>query len=422
MNKQTKEIKKGRKLKTEKEVITMSRKWTDNDIKFLMNNAPTKEGDYQKLAEELGRNAEQIRWKCRQLGLPNVRHNSQANRLKLSLDDKIFELLSHSRKRHTIENLSNLFNVCVKKVRESLRNLQSRKIIIDVIDEGIVLGKAIAPPEPCKIPMEVYNNNWIKFGVISDTHLNSKYQRLDVLNHAYDLFELEGVKDVFMAGNPIDGYGRLNQFDVFNIGTDSQIKYFLENYPQKKGITTHFITADDHEGWIIQREHINIGELIELKAEKMRRNNLHFLGHIEADVQIKVGKKPTIIRLFHPGGGTAYSLSYKPQKIIESLQGGDKPDILLVGHFHKMGYFQWRNVKVILASCIEDQTPFMRKKHIAAHIGFYIVKAHIAPDGSINRLIPEAINYFNKGYYTAKSWNKAPEEFDDFIEKWTYKW
>jgi len=422
MNKQTKEIKKGRKLKTEKEVITMSRKWTDNDIKFLMNNAPTKEGDYQKLAEELGRTAEQVRWKCRHLKLPNVRLNSQANRLKLSLDDKIFELLSHSRKRHTIEDLSNLFNVCVKKVRESLRNLQARKIIIDVIDEGIVLGKAIAPPEPVKIPMEIYNNRWIKFGVISDTHLNSKYERLDVLNHAYDLFELEGVKDVFMAGNPIDGYGRLNQFDVFNIGTDSQIQYFLENYPQKEGITTHFITADDHEGWIIKREHVNIGELIEMKAAKMRRNNLHFLGHIEADVQIKVGNRPTILRLFHPGGGTAYSLSYKPQKIVESLQGGDKPDILIVGHFHKLGHFVWRNVDILLSGCVEDQTPFMRKKHIAAHVGFYIIKAQIAPDGSINRLIPEMVRYYNKKYYTAKSWNRAPEEFDNFIEKWTFKW
>ena len=410
------------KNKKGKEVKEMKR-WTDKEVEFLGKNVPTKKGDYAKLAEKLGRNAEQVRGKCRRLKLPNVVLNSQAGRTRITLEDKIFKLLSGGKKKRSVEEISNLFNVCVKKVKDALKKLEQKDVIIDVIDDRITLGQSIAPLAPQSIPMKIYNNSWIKFGVISDPHLNSKYQRLDVLNHAYDIFEKEGVKDVFMAGNPIDGYGRLNQFDVFNIGTESQIRYFVENYPERKGITTHFITADDHEGWIIQREHINIGERIEDVAKRSgRTNDLHFVGHVEADIRIKVGKKPTIIRLFHPGGGISYAMSYKPQKIVESLQGGDKPDILIVGHFHKLGAFEWRNVEIILAGCVEDQTPFMRKKNIAAHIGFYIVKAHIAPDGSVNRLIPEKVRYYNKNYYTAKSWDKAPEEFDDFIGNWTYKW
>ena len=399
------------------------KRWTKEDEAFLVKNAPAKSGDYEKLGKELGRSSEGIRKRCKRLKLPNVRNGFQSNRAELPFEDRVFALLSKGARKRSIEELSDLFNVCVKKVRVAIDKLRAKKILVDVIDDKIVLGSSIAPPEPVKIPMEIFNNSWIKFGVISDPHLNSKYQRLDVLNHAYDIFESEGIKDVLMAGNPIDGYGRLNQYDVFNIGTESQIKYFVENFPKRKGITTHFITADDHEGWIIQREHINIGERIEDVAKRLGvGDSFNFVGHVEADIHVNVGSKPTVIRLFHPGGGISYAMSYKAQKIVESLQGGDKPDILIVGHFHKLGAFEWRNVEIILAGCMEDQTPFMRKKNIAAHIGFYIIKAHIAPDGSVNRLIPEKVRYYNKNYYTAKSWDKSPEEFDDFIHDWTFKW
>jgi len=396
------------------------RKWTKKDTEYLIQHPPKQRGDYGRLAKKLNRTIEAIRRRCRDLKLENVQKNSQAQRVDIALEDRIYELLLHS-KKHSIEELSDIFDVCVGKIKKALGVLQSRKILLNIVDEKIVLGNAIEPPEAIKIPMKIYNNRWIKFAVMSDSHLNSKYERLDVLNHAYDICEQEGVKDVFSAGNIIDGYGKLNQFDVFNIGTDDQINYLLENYPQRKGITTHFITADDHEGWIVKREHINIGELIELKAHKLGRKDLKHLGYIEADVLIKAGSKPTRIRLFHPGGGTAYSLSYKPQKIVESLQGGEKPDLLIVGHFHKLGVFTWRNVDVLLAGCMEDQTPFMRKKHIAAHLGFYIVKAHIAPDGSINRLIPEKISYYDKKYYSGKSWTKTPADFEQPIQ-WFYKW
>jgi len=396
------------------------KKWSKKDDKYLIQYRPKKRGDYKKLALKLGRSIEGVRNRCKNLKLENVRITSQSKRTSVKLEDRIYELLLHS-KKHSIEELSNTFNVCVSKIKIALSTLQNRHILIDVIDDRIVLGKTIAPPEAVEIPMEIYHNKWIKFGVISDTHLNSKYERLDILNYAYDIFQEEGIANVLHAGNTIDGYGRFNQFDVFNIGTEDQIKYLLEKYPQRKGITTHFITADDHEGWIVQREHINIGELIELKSHKFGRDDLKHLGYIEADVLVKVGSKPTRIRVFHPGGGTAYSLSYKPQKIVESLQGGDKPDILIVGHFHKLGYFTWRNVDVLLAGCTEDQTPFMRKKHIAAHLGFYIVKAHIAPDGSVNRIIPEKISFYDKGYYANKAWTKAPAEFEKPIQ-WFYKW
>jgi predicted phosphodiesterase len=413
--------KKNRSFKKGKEVIGV-KKWTRKEIDYLVNNPPLKDGDYQKLANKFNRTAGSVRWKCRTLKLKNVRDNSQAKRNNQTLADRIYEYLAHTRKKYTVEELCDVFNEPPRRVRNAFYDLKSRNILVNAVDEKIVLEREIPPTtNDVKIPLEIYDHRWVKFGIVSDTHLNSKYQRLDVLDSIYDIAESEGVKDMFHAGNIIDGYGRLNQYDVFNVGTEDQIQYLIDKYPQRKGITTHFITADDHEGWIIQREHINIGKSINLEAKEMGRNDLHFLGHVEADVLFDVGTKPTRMRLFHPGGGTSYALSYKPQKIVESLQGGEKPDILVVGHFHKLGFFNWRNVSVILAGCVEDQTPFMRKKHIAAHIGFYIVSMNIAPDGSVNRIIPEEVKFYDKRYYSLNGWKKTPDEFERPVN-WFYKW
>ena len=45
------------------------------------------------------------------------------------------------------------------------------------------------------------------------------------------------------------------------------------------------------------------------------------------------------LELRHPWDGTAYALSYKIQKMVESMGGGEKPNILAVGHYHKSEYF-----------------------------------------------------------------------------------
>lgn len=334
------------------------------------------------------------------------------------LDEKMKRLLKSSK---TAEELSSKLDIGINRVRESVARLQETGLIVDILDNQIKLGVDIEPPKPTTIPMDIYNGTWVQFTVVSDTHLNSKYERMDVLRHAYEISALEGIKVVLHVGNIVDGFSaRINQYDVFNIGVDEQLAYLVEAYPQVEGITTHFITGQCHEGWWVKREHIKVGEMIEDKARRADRDDLVWEGHIQNDILIPVGSKPTRIRLFHPGGGSAYSLSYKPQKIIESLQGGDKPDVMLVGHYHKAGYFVNRNVHVLLAGCTQDQTPFMLTKQLAAHIGFWIVRMNIAPDGSVNRFSPEWVGYYDGKYYDEKNWNKTPD--DKVVKDWKYVW
>lgn len=75
--------------------------------------------------------------------------------------------------------------------------------------------------------------------------------------------------------------------------------------------------------------------------------------------------------------------SYKPQKMIESLDAGTKPDILCVGHFHKAFTLPaYRGVCSILAGCTQRQTGFMRRNGLAAHVGCHIVEVRNL-DGSV---------------------------------------
>lgn len=244
-------------------------------------------------------------------------------------------------------------------------------------------------------------DGWTVIGYVTDNHLCNKHERLDVLNIAYDTFAKEGVTDVLNAGNWVEGEARFNRQELIVApGMDPQLDYWIDRYPSRKGITTHYVTGDDHEGWWIQRECINVGQYAQMKAEKAGRNDLKYLGHVEADIRLKCGKGSAVARLMHPGGGSAYALSYAPQKLVESFQGGEKPAVLFIGHYHKWDYCFPREVHCISGGCTVDQTAFLRKNKIAAHVGFSLVKFKQDPtDGHITRLSVEWNPFYDRGYY-----------------------
>jgi hypothetical protein len=207
----------------------------------------------------------------------------------------------------------------------------------------------------------------------------------------------------------IDGEARFNRFDLIAHGIEGQANYFVENWPQRKGITTHFITGDDHEGWYVQREGINIGEYIQHKARSAGRMDLQYLGHMEHDVVLAAQSGEARVRLIHAGGGSAYATSYAPQKILESYQGGEKPHILLIGHYHKFEVGYHREVWAIQAGCTQDQTPFMRKLKIQAHVGGVTLRFQQSADGLLHKLNVAWEPFYDREFYKEGS-------------LWRYKW
>jgi len=87
--------------------------------------------------------------------------------------------------------------------------------------------------------------------------------------------------------------------------------------------------------------------------------------------------------MLHPDGGSSYAISYKSQKIIESLEGGHKPNVLLIGHFHKSEYIFYRNIHCIQAGTLEGQTKFMKGNHLSAHKGFWLLDIESNTKGDV---------------------------------------
>jgi len=291
----------------------------------------------------------------------------------------------------------------LKQVRPLLRAGVTPTVTPEVtpkVTPEVAIEVELPKPEFGRLPLEsVDYGGWLRYGLVSDTHLCCKEERLAELHNLYDIFKQEGLTTVFHAGNPIDGYiQRINGESVFSSTIDGQAQYFADNYPQRDGIKTFFITGDDHESWFAPG--FNIGAYMQAVAEKEGRTDLQYIGHVESDVEIKTGAASTLLRIQHPGGGSAYARSYSAQKVVESLEGGEKPGILVLGHWHVSNYMQERNIHVVCMPGMQDQTIFARKKRLRMEVGGAILEFKVNPDdGAVTRCRVEFIRYFTRAYY-----------------------
>lgn len=219
----------------------------------------------------------------------------------------------------------------------------------------------------------------IRFGVVADCHINNKCTQITFLHKLYDIFQREGINTVYNAGDIDDGekMHKGHEYELYNHGADEHVAEIVRVYPQRSGIETQFITGN-HDLSYIKLIGLDIGDRI-----AQQRPDMRYLGREDAKVYIT---ENCCLELLHPGGGTAYAISYKPQKIVESMSGGEKPNILIVGHFHKAEWLFYRNVHILQGGCTEAQTQFMRSKQLAAMMGGFIVEVRVHDDGSIDEI------------------------------------
>jgi len=250
-----------------------------------------------------------------------------------------------------------------------------------------------------RVTLTSRKDNTFTFGAFGDLHAGSKYCRWDVREDLVRRAEKRRAQAIFDGGNWIDGDARFNKHDLVASGLAPQCKLLAKKHPKTR-IPIFAVTGDDHEGWYAQREGIDVGAY----AAGIMQDAGHDwtdLGYMEAHIRLVNANsgKASILAVVHPGGGSAYAHSYRPQKIIESLEGGEKPAVLLLGHYHKLEAGNCRNVWYLQTGCQQDQTPFMRKKSIEAHVGGAIVTLEQDPKtGAIIGMLPELLRYFGRSY------------------------
>jgi len=169
-------------------------------------------------------------------------------------------------------------------------------------------------------------------------------------------------------------------------GQDEQVKSVIKNYPKREGIKTYII-GGNHDLKLYQ----NAGAPDPLVSIAKNREDIKYLGQIEANVKLTNG---AILRLTHPDGGGAYALSYLPQKYINAMEGGSKPDIIAFGHWHTSFYMNYRNIHALNAGCFERQNTLLLRKGIMPVIGGWLVDVHISEQGNVNKFKPQFIKFF----------------------------
>ena len=65
-------------------------------------------------------------------------------------------------------------------------------------------------------------------------------------------------------------------------------------------------------------------------------------------------------------------------RFIESLGRKERPDLLILGHFHRAGFFVHDGVSCVLAACFQTQTPFLAANGIDPDVGGFVVSVTAA--------------------------------------------
>lgn len=274
-------------------------------------------------------------------------------------------------KRNKTDNVIDNRDTLIEQLKKNLSEDELRLLVKSSSTENPANRKFQAPIE----------KECFKFIATGDSHIGHSKFRDDWWNYMIEVGVRENVDWMYHTGDILEGMsGRPGHvYELENIGFEAQFnhaKQLMKDIPFKiKGI------EGNHDGWNTIKG--DIGLSVGARLEESL-DNFIYMGHQEAD-DVVGGIK---IKLWHGNDGASYAYSYRTQKFVEMLSGGEKPNILLAGHAHKSIFYETRNVHVFETGTLCSQTSFMRGKKLAAHIGFWVVTCYT--DGhSLIRIVPE---------------------------------
>lgn len=254
------------------------------------------------------------------------------------------------------------------------------------------LYKAIKHPDTSARTFDhSISSNRHRFMVISDSHIGHKDFKPEILQHAFAYAKKFKPEAIYHPGDVVEGMsGRPGHiYELTHIGATPQVNYaaeLLADTPVKI-----FAITGNHDQWYYNKANggLDVGEQLQ---DKLGKDKFEYLGMNEADIMLTPNVR---MKMFHPNDGTAYAQSYKLQKLIESFTGGDKPNVVFEGHYHKALYMFTRNVHGFESGTLCGQTPFMRGKKIPAHMGFWAVEITYDKAGKqIDSIRPEFVAHY----------------------------
>ena len=253
---------------------------------------------------------------------------------------------------------------------EWLSYMESTKSLREKFSEyeikQLAKGERIAPRQTKKIQ---FNGTRFRFAHITDTHMGSAFFKESIWDAIVEEINGQNLDAVFHTGDVTEGLSTKRMdavYDLTHIGYGQQKAYAVECL-QRINAPVYGISGNHDRFYLKSAGAFIVSDI----ANEL--DNFEYLGEDVADFVLSNNGRPIKIRLWHGEDGSSYATSYRVQKIIESLTGGDKPNVLLVGHTHKQIYMFDRNIHCISGGAVTTQSNWMRSKRMANHTGFHIV-------------------------------------------------
>lgn len=229
-------------------------------------------------------------------------------------------------------------------------------------------------------------------GCLSDTHLCSNAERLDLVHKAYETFSERGVKTVLHTGDLMDGmdvYKGHNQ-NLKVHGGQAQAAYFIKKYPQAEGITTYAIGGNhDLALWLksgLDQVSLVVNGFEHDGKHYEGRKDIVYLGQYSHRIILP---QQVVVHMLHPRGSNAYARSWKQQKRSEAMDRNLRPDIQLSGHYHTYNYLWDNHTHFVALPGFQDETEFfVRQGTFTRQMGWVILHYKIR-HGQIVSLSPE---------------------------------
>ena len=225
----------------------------------------------------------------------------------------------------------------------------------------------------------------VTFGIMSDTHIGSIFTHEDYIQQALEEMEKGGCEFLVHAGDSVEGMmNRPNAIYKLNhIGYKAQRDATVDIF--KHWTKPLYIVGGNHNASF----DVKFGVGMDItEGICSRLPDATYLGSLDG----KFDLNGVPVMVFHGNDGAAVALSYREQRLVDTMAPSDLPGILITGHVHKAFYCFYRGVHIICGGTLQSQTPFMRGKKLPAHVGWWKVKAGIQ-DGKVRWIEPRWYSY-----------------------------
>jgi predicted phosphodiesterase len=301
------------------------------------------------------------------------------------------------RKPVDLETLCNRLNLSPRATLHLAAQARKKGHAVEILGGEIALRPASPGVDITEVRIAPTGSEHV-FAVATDLHFGSKYhlraQFLDFIDRSYKV----GARVIFLPGDLLDGCYRHGRWELTHHGFQDQAEDFVKSLPQKPGLSYYAITGN-HDQTFEDSSGIVVHTALQDMFRAAGRRDVHMLGARGATVCLRAPRerRGLVVTMWHPLKGPAYALTYKMQKWIEGCSVGQKPDVLLVGHWHQSCYFNQRGIHAMSCGTFQGGgSAFGKALGGAPSIGGWTVHYALTTDGTVRDFSPAWSGYFEK--------------------------